>query len=83
MRDVPHRFIEHPDGRAVRATIVPRETPSGIDPDLHTIIFEAVGGEFIGSTPIFGWYSLQALTGEELREYFQRARTVNGQIDGS
>jgi hypothetical protein len=82
MSDVEQRTFRLPDGRTVRVTIAPRELRDGVglDPELRTLVFEVVNGEWIGNVPIVATRALSNLTEEELRRYFHRARGPEGRI---
>lgn len=67
------RMFNTPEGRAVRASLAPRERSTGVASDVRAIVFETPGGEWIGSTPLVAEYELWSLTNEELQLLFERA----------
>ena len=68
------RTVVDPTGDTYYARLAPLERPrGGISRDMKTLVLESAEGEWVGSTPVFGYLRLWSLSDSELQRLAKRA----------
>ena len=69
-------FLDPNTGERYTVRLAPREMAGGlgVNPAVHSVVFETEAGQWVGAYPVFPLFRLQAAAEWELKVMLERAR---------